>query len=347
MNFHYQNFMVEYCKLPYENEKYEILIKREEETNEKYGYDPWKRSINELLDFSIINLDKPKGPTSHQVSGWIKNILNKKAGHAGTLDPKVTGVLPIGIGRGTKVLKLLLTAGKEYVAWMHIHSDIDENKVYEVLNKFQGKIIQKPPLKSAVKKVPREKNVYCIKVLEVDGRDWLLQIATEAGVYIRKLIDDIGKALGTKAHMQQLRRIRVGELKEDSEKYPLSTLQDIVDSIWFWRNENNEKYIRRVFLPAEVAADHTKKIWILDTAVDAIAHGANLTVKGISKLYSNIKEGDLVTIFTLKGELVAYGTALMDSEKILNSEKGIAVDIDRVIIKRGLYPRVWKKSSTQ
>ncbi|BFI73632.1 putative tRNA pseudouridine synthase B [Nanoarchaeota archaeon] len=334
--------MVEYCKLPYENEKYEILVKKESETDDKYGYYPWNRPINKLINFSIINLDKPKGPTSHQVSGWIKNILGMKAGHSGTLDPKVTGVLPIGIGKGTKVLKLLLTAGKEYIAWMHIHSDIDENKVYEVLKKFEGKIIQKPPLKSAVKKVPREKNVYCIKVLEVDGRDWLLQIATEAGVYIRKLIDDIGKSLGTKAHMQQLRRIRVGELKEDSEKYPLVTLQDVVDSIWFWKNENNEKYIRKVFLPAEVAADHLKKIWITDTSVNAIAYGANLTVKGISKLYSNIKEGDLVAIFTLKGELVAIGNALMDSNKILESEQGIAVDVERVFMERDLYPKVWK-----
>ena len=334
--------MVEYCKLPYENEKYEIIIKRESETDERYGYDPWKRPINKLLNFSIINLDKPKGPTSHQVSGWIKNILGIKAGHSGTLDPKVTGVLPIGIGKGTKTLKLLLTAGKEYIAWMHIHSDVDENKVYEVLKKFEGKIIQKPPLKSAVKKVPRERHVYCIKVLEVDGRDWLLQIATEAGVYIRKLIDDIGKALGTRAHMQQLRRIRVGELKEDSEKYPLVTLQDVVDSIWFWKNENNEKYLRKVFLPAEVAADHLKKIWILDTAVNAITYGANLTVKGISKLYSNIKEGDLVAIFTLKNELVAIGNALMDSNKMLESEQGIAVDVERVFMERDLYPKVWK-----
>ncbi|MGC9079349.1 MAG: RNA-guided pseudouridylation complex pseudouridine synthase subunit Cbf5 [Nanopusillaceae archaeon] len=334
--------MVEYCKFPYENEKYEILIKKESETDYRYGYDPWKRPINKLLDYSIINLDKPKGPSSHQVSVWVKNILNKKTGHSGTLDPKVTGVLPIGIGRATKVLRLLLTAGKEYIAWMHIHSDVEEEKVYKVLREFEGEIIQKPPLKSAVKKVPRKKKVYCIKVLEVDGRDWLLQIATEAGVYIRKLIDDIGKKLGTKAHMQQLRRIRVGELREDDEKYPLVTLQDIIDSIWFWKNEGNEKYIRKVFLPPEVAAEHLKKIWILDTAVNAIAYGSNLYVKGISKLYSNIKENELVAIYTLKNELVAVGYALMDSNKIMESDSGIAVDVERVFIEKDLYPKTWK-----
>ncbi len=337
--------MLEYCKFPYELEKYEILVKREEETDPRYGYDPFKRPVDYLLDYSIINLDKPKGPTSHQVSAWIKNIVGKKVGHGGTLDPKVTGVLPIGISRATKVLNLFLNAGKEYIAYMHLHSNVDPEKVFEALKKFEGEILQKPPLKSAVKKRIRKKRVYCIKVLEYDGRDWLLQVSTEAGVYIRKLIDDIGKYLGVGAHMQQLRRIRVGELKEDSEKYPLVNLHDIVDSLWFWRNENNEKYLRKVFLPPEVAAEHLKKIWILDTAVNSICYGANLTVRGVSKLYSNIKKGDLVAIFTLKNELVAVGHALMSSEEIMNSNQGVAVDVERVFMKKDLYPRVWKSKN--
>lgn len=332
---------MEYCQMPYEIEKYEILVKKEAETDYNYGYDPWKRPIEYLLNYSVINLDKPKGPTSHQVTAWLKDILGKKVGHGGTLDPKVTGILPIAVGEATKVLRLFINAGKEYIAWMHLHGEIPEEKVYETLRKFVGKIVQKPPLKSAVKKVPRERNVYCIKVLEVDGRDWLLQIATEAGVYIRKLIHDIGKELGVNAHMQQLRRIRVGELKEHG-KYPLVTLQDVVDSLWFWKNEGNEKYLRYVFLPPEVSAEHMKKVWILDTAVEAVANGANLTVKGISKLYSNIKKGDLVAIFTLKNELVGYGIALMDSKQIMESNRGIAIDIERVCIRKGLYPKVWK-----
>jgi len=331
------------CWLPYDLDKVEILVKREAETDERYGYDPWKRPIDYLLDYAIINLDKPKGPTSHQVSAWIKQIIGKKSGHGGTLDPKVTGVLPIGIGKATKVLQLFLTAGKEYVAWMHIHKDIEEEKVIEVLKKFEGEITQKPPLKSAVKKSLRKKKVYCIKILEIDGRDWLLRISTEAGVYIRKLIDDIGKSLGTGAHMQQLRRTRVGVLDEDSEKYPMVTLQDIVDALWFWKNEGNEKYLRKVFLPPEVAAEHWKKIWVLDTAVEALVYGANLTVKGISKLYNNINKGDWVAIFTLKGELVGIGKALMSSQEIMEKNEGIAVDVERIYLKKGLYPKVWKK----
>lgn len=337
--------MVEYTKMPYELEKYEIWVKREADTDWKYGYDPWKRPVNVLLDNAVINLDKPKGPTSHQVAAYIKNIVGRKVGHGGTLDPNVTGVLPIGIGRATRILRLFLTAGKEYIAWMHIHKNVDESKVLEVIEKFKGEIVQKPPLKSAVKKVPRKKKIYDIKILEVDGRDYLLQIATEAGVYIRKLIHDIGVALGTGAHMQQLRRIRVGEFKEDSEKYPCVYLQDIVDSLVFFNEEGNEKYLRRVFLPVEASLDHLKKIWILDTAVNAIAYGANLTVRGISRLYSNIKKGDLVAVLTLKGELVGYGYSLMSSEEIMNAQNGIAVDIERVYIEKDLYPKSWKSKN--
>ena len=334
---------MEYCKLPYELEKFEILIKKEAETDERFGFYPNERPIEYHLAHSVINLDKPSGPTSHQVVAWLKEILGMKVGHGGTLDPKVTGVLPIGVGRATKVLRLFLLAGKEYVAWMHIHRDVPEDKVIKVLKEFEGEIIQKPPLKSAVKKVPRKRRVYCIKVLEIDGRDWLLQIAVEAGVYIRKLIHDIGRKLGTGAHMQQLRRIRVGELKEDSPRYPLVYLQDVVDAIWFWKNEENDKYLRKVFLPYEVAAEHLKKIWVLDTTVNAITYGANVYVPGIAKLYSNINPGDVVGVYTLKNELIAIGVAKLSSRDIMEKEKGLAVDIERVFMERDIYPKVWKR----
>ncbi len=334
------------CPLPFEQEKPEILVKREAETDWRYGYDPWARPVDMLLNNSVINLDKPKGPTSHQVAAWIQQIVGKKAGHGGTLDPKVTGVLPVGIGRATRVMRLLLTAGKEYVALMHLHKPVEPERIYEVAEKFTGEIIQKPPLKSAVKKRPRKKKVYCIKILEiVNNRYVLMRVSTEAGVYIRKLIHDMGKYLGVGAHMQQLRRTKVGALREDSERYPLVTLQDIVDSLAFWKEEGNEKYLRKVFLPYEVAAEHMKKIWVLDTAVGSLTYGANLMVPGISKLYSNINKGDLVAIYTLKGELIAVGTALMSSEEIMNADKGIAVDLDRVFMPAGFYPKVWKKRS--
>lgn len=137
--------------------------------------------------------------------------------------------------------------------------------------------------------------------------------------------------------MQELRRIKSGPFHENNSVY----LQDIVDSLYFWKEEGNEEYIRKVFLPVEEAVKHLKKIYILDSAVAAIVHGANLAVPGIAKLYSNIKKGDLVSIHTLKGELVAIGIALMDSKEMLEKKRGIAVDIERVFMKPGLYPKMW------
>lgn len=325
--------------LPFEREKREILYKRDAETNPEWGKRPENRSVEELLEFGLINLDKPRGPTSHQVAAWIKEILNlRKVGHGGTLDPKVTGVLPIGINSGTKVLSTLLLAGKEYVMLMHLHKDVPEDKIKEVVMSFVGEIVQIPPLKSSVKRRPRRKRIYYIEIIEIDGRDVLMRVGCQAGVYMRKLAVDIGKKLGVGAHMQELRRTKSGPFKEEDSFY----LQDIVDAYSFWREEGEEKYIRKVILPIEFGVSHLKKVWILDSAVDSICHGASLKVPGIVKLHSNINKMDTVAIFTLKDELVAIGVAEMSSEEIMKSEKGVAVRVKRVIMRPGTYPKLWK-----
>jgi len=331
------------CLLPWEKEKREILVKKEAETNWDWGEDPWKRPVEKLLKYSVINLDKPRGPTSHQVVSWIRDILKVKTGHGGTLDPKVTGVLPVAVGKATKVLQTLLVAGKEYVTLMYLHKEVPEEKIYEAIYRFVGEIVQVPPLKSAVKKRPRKKKIYCIKIIEIDGKNVLFRISCEAGVYIRKLCHDIGQYLKVGAHMQELRRTKAGPFKENDPEAPLVTLHDIVDSLAFWKEEGNEKYLRKVFLPPEVAVRHLKKVWILDTAVSAVCHGANVAIPGISKLHNNIQKGDLVAIMTLKDELVAIGKALMSSEEIMNKNKGIAIDVERIFMDRDLYPRFWKR----
>ena len=83
----------------------------------------------EIFDCCLININKPCGPTSHQVSAWISKIFNRKAGHSGTLDPKVIGVLPIGIGKGTVFLHLLLKFPKEYVGIMKLHKSVEKSKL--------------------------------------------------------------------------------------------------------------------------------------------------------------------------------------------------------------------------
>ncbi len=324
-------------KLPFETIQRKILTRRDADTSEKYGYYPDNRPIELLLENGIVNIDKPAGPTSHQVSAYVKQILGiSKAGHSGTLDPNVTGVLPVGLSGSTKIVHVLLTAGKEYICLMHIHKDLTEDQIRNACNSFLGKIKQLPPVKSAVKRQIREREIYYLEIMQIEGRDILFKVGCQAGTYIRKLVDDIGKTIGG-ANMAELRRTKAGPFGENT----LATLQDLSDANHYWKQEGNEKYIRHIIQPVENAAKHLPKIWVMDSAVDSIAHGASLKVPGISKLESGIRKGDTVAVMTLKGELVCYGDARITSEEMLG-EKGLAVKTDRVFIKPGLYPRIEK-----
>ena len=147
----------------------EVLVKKETETDWNYGSDPNKRDIKELINYGIINLNKPSGPTSHQVSDYVQKILGiKKSGHSGTLDPKVTGVLPIALGKATRIVQALLKLGKEYVCLMYLHRPVSEKDIRENVKKFIGKINQLPPIKSAVKRRLRTREIYSFDVLEIE-----------------------------------------------------------------------------------------------------------------------------------------------------------------------------------
>jgi len=323
-----------------EQVKENFLIKAESETNPEFGCYPDSRPIEEHLRKGIINLDKPSGPTSHEVDSWVRRILNcEKTGHGGTLDPRVTGVLPIGIDHATRVTQLLLVAGKEYVCLMRLHQEVDEEKVRNILQEFQGKIFQTPPLKSAVKRELRVRNIYNVNILEIDGKDVLFRIECEAGTYIRKYCHDIGEALGIGAHMAELRRTKAGPFKEDET---LTTLHDLTDAYHEWKEEGDESLLRKCVLPMERAVEHLLKITIRDSAVDALCHGADLASGGILRLDKNIKKGETVAILTLKGELVASGEALENADEIHKSSKGIMVTTKKVFMEPGTYPKMWK-----
>lgn len=317
-----------------------FLWKVESNTNLDYGFNPYERPMDEHLKKGVINLDKPSGPSSHEVDSWVRRVLHAdKTGHGGTLDPKVTGILPIGINKATRVIQLLLSAPKEYVCLMRLHQLVDEDKIIRILQEFQGKIFQTPPLKSAVKKELRVRTIYYVDLLEVQGKDVLFVIGCEAGTYIRKYCHDIGQALGMGAHMAELRRTKVGSFSEDET---LTTLQDLTDAYYYWEVEGDESFLRKTVLPMEEAVRHLPKIQIRDSAVDAICHGADLASGGIVGLDDNIKKGETVSVQTLKGELIASGECMETSLGILESEKGIMVNIKKVFMEPGTYPRMWK-----
>jgi H/ACA ribonucleoprotein complex subunit 4 len=316
------------------------LIKALSKTNPYYGKAPSEMSVRDLLNSGLINLDKPSGPTSHQVVSWVKGILKvNKAGHGGTLDPRVTGVLPIAIGEATRALQVLLLAGKEYVGIMKLHKDMKEEIIRNTCQKFVGDIYQIPPLRSAVKRIRRKRRIYYFNILEIKNRNVLFQVGCEAGTYIRTLCVDIGKKLKCGAHLAELRRTRVGNLTEKESV----TLQEIKDAFVMWEEEKKEEYIRSKILPMERLFDHLPKIIIRDSAVDALCHGANLAVPGVVEIDSGIKRGDMAAVLTMKNEGVALVNATMSSEEIIQKDTGICATLERVLMNKGTYPRIWKK----
>ncbi len=315
-----------------------IFVKVRSATDPRYGCVPDDRPVEELLHCGVINLDKPAGPTSHEVTSWAKGILHiDRAGHSGTLDPKVTGVLPIMLDDATKVVKALLLAPKEYVCLMRIHHPVPEDRIREVCAEFTGEIYQRPPIKSAVKRNLRVRTIYYLRIEEIEGVDVLFTVGCEAGTYIRKLCHDIGIALGTGASMAELRRTGAGPFDESD----LVTLHDLRDAYVEWTEDGDETMLRSMIHPVERALVHLPQITIRDSAVDAICHGASLAVPGIVSLSEKIRTGNIVAVYTQKGEAVSIGPACMDATAMRRAKTGIAVRTDRVIMRVGTYPKGW------
>lgn len=251
----------------------------------------------------------------------------------------MTGVLPVTLEESRKVVQALLLSGKEYVCVMKLHGGASENRVKEVLKEFEDTIYQRPPLRSSVKRQLRTRKIYYIDFLEMDGRNVLFKVGCEGGTYIRKLCYDIGEVLGCGAHMQELRRTRAGPFIEEEG---LVTMHDV--AYWFmqWKESGDDAVLRKIIQPMEKALTLVPKIYVRDTAVDAICHGANLTAPGVLSLETGITAGSMVAIFTLKGEAVALAEAQASTEEILGMEHGVVARVKRVLMPRGTYPKCWK-----
>lgn len=324
----------------------EIIVRVDDRTNPDYGFSSLTNlPIEFLLNNGVVCLDKPSGPTSHEVATWVRKILGAdKAGHSGTLDPVVTGILPMGVGNATKAMQALLPAGKEYVCVMELHNETSEDEIRQVVSEFTGKLYQKPPLRSSVKRVLRVREIYYNHILEIKGRQVLFRVGCEAGTYIRKLCSDIGEALGVGAHMKELRRTRVGKFKEDDY---VCTLHDLKDAYHFWTDDKDETELRKYVLPLETALEHLPYLSIRDSAVNAICHGANLAASGVVNLTTGIMKGDLLALLTLKGEAIGIAHSNFTSDQIAKAKSGIVAVTERIFMERGRYPTLWKKRSEE
>lgn len=309
-------------ELPFERSPSEVLVRMDVPLKEAR-----ERPISELLKRGIVVIDKPPGPTSHQVSSYVQKILEvKKSGHSGTLDPQVTGVLPVAIDKGTRIVQSLLTAGKEYVCLMHIHRERPEQEVRDAIMSFVGKIKQLPPVKSAVKRQLRYRKIYYIEILEIDGQDVLFRVGCQAGTYVRKLCHDMGRKLGVGAHMAQLRRTKAAGFNESES----ATLHDLTDAYHYYK-QGDEAPLRKILLPLETGVRHLPKVWVHTSALEPLCHGVQLKVPGIVAVSSEIQVDEDVAVMSTSNELVLVGKAKMTSKQMLG-EKGQAIKTEQVFM---------------
>ena len=219
----------------------------------------------------IVIVDKPQEWTSQDVTARLRRVFNtRRIGHGGTLDPMATGVLPVFVGRGTRGVEFFEHAEKTYEAVLRLglltdtedtsgtvleerEVSVTEEQFLNILPQFRGKIMQVPPMYSALKingqklcdlarkgreveRQPREIEIFELECLSFDGVDARLRVRCSKGTYIRTLCKDIGLALGCGGCMAELRRVTAGAYTIE-EAVPLQELLDTTEP---------EKYLRAV-----------------------------------------------------------------------------------------------------
>jgi H/ACA ribonucleoprotein complex subunit 4 len=224
---------------------------------------------------------------------------------------------------------------------MRVHDDVNNDKIHSIMKEYIGDIYQRPPIRASVKRVLRIRKIYETEVIEIKSREVLFRIKCQAGTYVRKFCHDIGQSLACGAHMKELRRITTGPF--DEELF-LTTLQDLYDAFELFKEEGDEIPLRNIILPMEYGVKHLPKIFVKDTSVDTLCHGAPLALPGVSKFTDNFQKGDLIAIFSLKHELVALGEAQTNSEKLKETEKGLIASVKKVLMERNTYPSQKKEN---
>ncbi len=311
-----------------------IVVRMEAETDPAFGSRPGERSLAGRLLGCLVVLDKPAGMTSRSASDEVGRAIGVRGtGHSGTLDPAVTGVLPVGAGTGLKVLELLLASGKEYEGTMAVHGAVDPGELAEAAGRFVGEIVQVPPVRSRVKREPRKRLVHAFGITGVEGRRARFRCAVQAGTYVRKLVHDLGEALGCGAHMTGLRRTKAGPF----------TLRDAVglDDLFSAAEESgrgSQGRLSAMLLPPEAACGGLRAVWAADGAVARLLAGSPLFLPGVIKLESGIVRGEEVAMLTLKDELIAVGRAEMSSEEMASLASGAAVRVRKAVMLKGVYP---------
>jgi H/ACA ribonucleoprotein complex subunit 4 len=317
------------------------LYKISDTVSAPYGTPPSERSIDQLLESSVVIINKQAGPSSHQVAAWLRDSFElNSTGHGGTLDPNVTGVLPISIGQASKVIKVMQESPKEYVCLMKHYQSQSKTNVLDMFTKFTGPIYQIPPFQAAVKRELRIRRIYEIEMLEHTSKSTLFRVLCEGGTYIRNLCEDIGSALGSGGIMEQLIRTKSGPFSIENSV----SMIEAHDMYKAWKDSGDKTKLFSILKPLEDMLVDIPSIEIKDSAVDALCHGADLGVPGVAMVSKKMKRGQLISIKTTRGEAIALARATVNADEIAEKpkSKGKVAKLERVIMKRGTYPREWK-----
>lgn len=296
-----------------------------------------KKQLKKQLNFSIININKPSGPTSFTVSEYVKKQLGlSKTSHFGTLDPKVTGVLPVALGRACKLTGFFLGHDKEYIGIIHTHKEQDMAKLQEIINKnFTGKIKQTPPIKSRVKRQERIREVKKWELLESskDNKDFLFIAEVEGGTYIRKLCSDLGEMIGG-AHMLELRRIRAGIF---SEKDKHIDLNEFTEAVKEYKKGDEEKLFGMLTSGEEAIKKIMPVVEVKKSALKQLLTGKPLFRKDV---VGELPKEDVFAVFC--GERFALDKKNKDDESELREEQFVEIaektnKKGRDVVARGLF----------
>lgn len=293
----------------------------------------------------VINLFKPRGMTSHDAVRILRKILNtSKIGHIGTLDPLASGVLPLCIGKATRIVEYLGDLDKEYIAELSLgirtdtqdvegkviaSSDkkVDEKLIYSVMEKYKGDLSQIPPMYSALKykgkklyelaregkiieRQARNIKIYDQEILDIqDGKSIVFYVRCSKGTYIRTLCDDIGMDLGTYGYMSYLIRTGVGNFKIN-DSYSIEYIRKIgMDNI------------EKILIPMDQALGHLDELIVEDIYYEKLLNGRMIEVRTsyIDKVNKNLR-------IYCNGKFIGVG-------RLLNKSSILYLKMDKVLVK--------------
>ncbi|HXW66314.1 MAG TPA: RNA-guided pseudouridylation complex pseudouridine synthase subunit Cbf5 [Thermoplasmata archaeon] len=289
---------------------------------------------------AFLLVDKPRGPSSHQVAAWARDLLGvPRAGHAGTLDPNVSGVLWVGLGPALKLIPLVLEFPKRYVGVVVLHGRVGARELASVFAEFTGPIYQTPPVRSAVRRERRVRTIHRLRLTERDDERLVLDVVADSGTYVRTLAVDLGDALGVGAHLEELRRVGTGPFDEAASV----TLLGIADAV-ARRADGDPAELLTLLHPIEEVWREFPRIVVRDSAASAVAHGAGLASGGILRIERPFGSDARVALVDREGALIATGVARAGSDRIAEVPHGWVVTQTRVFVPPERFPARWNRS---